>query len=66
MITGYGSDTVVLSMSEDAYLGDAQFTVAVDGVQLGGTFTTTALHAFGTSQTFTFMGEWEWGRMPSP
>ena len=45
-------------MSEDAYLGDAQFTVAVDGVQLAGTFTTTALHAFGTSQTFTFMGEW--------
>ena len=27
-------------------------------VQLGGTFTTTALHAFGTSQTFTFMGDW--------
>ena len=56
--TGSGSDTLVLSMSEDAYLGDAQFTVAVDGVQLGGTFTTTALHAFGTSQTFTFMGDW--------
>ena len=56
--TGSGSDTLVLSMSEDAYLGDAQFTVAVDGVQFGGTFTTTALHAFGTSQTFTFMGDW--------
>ncbi len=56
--TGSGSDTLVLSMSEDAYLGDAQFTVAVDGVQLAGTFTTTALHAFGTSQTFTFMGDW--------
>ncbi len=56
--TGSGSDTLVLSMSEDAYLGDAQFTVAVDGIQLAGTFTTTALHAFGTSQTFTFMGDW--------
>ncbi len=56
--TGSGSDTLVLSMSEDAYLGDAQFTVAVDGMQFGGTFTTTALHAFGTSQTFNFMGDW--------
>ena len=33
--TGNGSDTLVLSMSEDAYLGDAQFTVSVDGIQLG-------------------------------
>jgi uncharacterized protein (TIGR01370 family) len=58
---GNGSDMLVLSMSEDAYLGDAQFTVAVDGVQLAGTFTTTALHTFGTSQTFTFGGDWEVG-----
>ena len=40
----------MLSMSEDAYLGDAQFTVSVDGKQQGGTFTTTALHAAGVSQ----------------
>ncbi len=33
--TGTGSDTLILSMSEDAYNGDAQFTVAVDGTQLG-------------------------------
>ena len=56
--TGTGSDTIVLSMSEDAYNGDAQFTVAVDGTQLGGTFTTTALHASGASQNFTFDGDW--------
>ena len=56
--TGTGSDTIVLSMSEDAYSGDAQFTVAVDGTQLGGTFTTTALHAAGASQNFTFNGDW--------
>jgi uncharacterized protein (TIGR01370 family) len=55
---GSGSDTLVLSLSEDAYLGDAQFTVAIDGVQLAGTFTTTALHTFGTSQSFSFTGDW--------
>jgi hypothetical protein len=60
--TGAGSDTLVLSISEDAYLGDAQFTVAIDGKQLGGTFTTTALHASGTSQSFTFKGDFGAGQ----
>jgi hypothetical protein len=55
--TGSGADTLVLSVSEDAYLGNAQFTVAVDGKQLGGTFTATALHATGASQPFTFKGD---------
>ena len=59
--TGSGSDTLVLSMSEDAYQGDAQFTVAVDGKQLAGTFTATALHATGASQSFTFKGDWAAG-----
>jgi hypothetical protein len=59
--TGTGSDTLVLSMAEDAYNGDAQFTVAVDGTQLGGTFTTTALHASGASQDFVFKGDWAAG-----
>ncbi len=56
--TGTGSDTLVLGISEDAYQGDAQFTVSVDGKQLGGTFTTTASHASGVSQSFTFKGGW--------
>ena len=59
--TGTGSDTLVLSMSEDAYQGDAQFTVAIDGKQLGGTFTTTALHTAGVSQNFIFKGDWAIG-----
>ena len=59
--TGTGSDTLVLSMSEDAYQGDAQFTVAIDGKQLGGTFTTTALHAAAVRQNFTFKGDWAIG-----
>ena len=56
--TDTGADTLVLSMSEDAYLGDAQFTVAVDGEQLGGTFTATALLSDGASQDFIFKGDW--------
>src|SRR5437763_1826896 len=44
-------------MSEDAYQGDAQFTVAIDGKQIGGTLTTTASHAAGVTQTFTFKGD---------
>ena len=59
--TGTGSDTLVLSMSEDAYQGDAQFTVAIDGKQLGGTFTTTALHTAAVSQNFIFKGDWAIG-----
>ena len=60
--TGTGSDTLVLSMSEDAYQGDAQFTVALDGKQLGGTFTATASHSAGASQDFTFNGDFGAGQ----
>jgi beta-glucanase (GH16 family) len=60
--TGTGSDTLVLGMSEDAYQGDAQFTVSVDGKQLGGTFTATASHAAGASQDFTFNGNFGTGQ----
>jgi Ca-dependent carbohydrate-binding module xylan-binding/Cellulase (glycosyl hydrolase family 5) len=56
--TGNGSDTLVLSISEDAYKGDAQFTVSVDGKQLAGTFTATASHAAAANQSFTFKGDW--------
>ena len=55
--TGSGSDSLVLSMSEDAYQGDAQFTVSVDGQQQGD-FTVTASHAAGSTETFTFDGNW--------
>jgi len=53
---GIGSDTLVLNLSEDAYLGDAQFTISVDGVQLGTAQSVTALHGSGQSQAFTFKG----------
>ena len=56
-VTGAGSDTLVIKLSEDAYKGDAQFTVQVDGKQLGGTFTATTLHSSGGSQAFAFAGD---------
>ncbi len=48
---GSGSDTLSLQVSEDAWNGDAQFTVSIDGRQIGGTQTATASHAAGQTQT---------------
>jgi len=53
---GTGPDSLVLQVSEDAYKGDAQFTVSVDGKQIGGTQTAMASHASGADQTFTVKG----------
>ncbi len=44
LTVGSGSDKLMLSISEDAYQGDAQFTVSVDGRQIGGTLTAHAAH----------------------
>ena len=52
-------DTLVLGLAEDAYQGDAQFTVTVDGVPLSAAAqTVTASHAAGAQQQFTFTGNW--------
>ena len=53
--------TLVLTASEDAWRGDAQFTVKVDGVQVGGVNTVTASRGDGRSQDFTFNGNWAAG-----
>jgi len=58
---GSGPDTLVLKISEDAYQGDAQYTVKVDGVQMGGTFTAQTLHSTGQSDTLTLNGDWSPG-----
>lgn len=52
------ADTLALSVSEDAWQGDAQFTVAIDGSTIGGVHTATASHAAGASQPFSFTGRW--------
>jgi hypothetical protein len=59
---GSGSDTLALKVSEDAYQGNAQFVVSVDGKQVGGTQTATASHAAGQSQTFDVMGTFAAGK----
>ena len=59
---GTGSDALVVTVNEDAYQGDAQFTVSVDGTQVGGTQTTTALRGSGQTQAFTFKGGWGSGQ----
>lgn len=53
---GSGSGTLTLHMSEDAYGGDAQFTVAVDGTPVGGVRTVAALHGAGQSQAVVLTG----------
>ena len=53
---GSGPDSIVLDVSEDAWQGDAQFTVSVDGHQIGGTETATASHAAGQTQALTLEG----------
>ncbi|MDB5406516.1 MAG: Hemolysin-type calcium-binding protein [Rhodospirillales bacterium] len=54
--TPSGSDTLVLHLSEDAYNGDAQFTVALDGVTLGSPTAVSVLHSTGQFQDFTYSG----------
>ncbi len=53
-----GADTLVISVSEDAYQGDAQYTVLVDGTQVGGDYTATALHGNGATQKLSLSGNW--------
>jgi beta-glucanase (GH16 family) len=61
-LIGSGSDTLALTVSEDAYLGNAQFTVSINGVQQGGMLTATAADATpytplpAQSQVFDFKG----------
>src|SRR4029077_15730843 len=55
LIFDTGPDELTLRVSEDAWLGDAQFIVTVNGHQLGDVQTVTASHAAGQSQTITLL-----------
>ncbi len=57
-VAGSGTDTLQLSLSEDAWQGDAQAVITVDGKAVGSTVTVTAAHAQGKSQTVTLTGQW--------
>lgn len=49
-----GASTLSLSLAEDAWQGNAQVSVAIDGTTIGAPQTVTALHSGGDAQTFTF------------
>ncbi|MDQ2762734.1 MAG: hypothetical protein M3Y22_04380, partial [Pseudomonadota bacterium] len=53
---GTGPDMLAAGISEDAWNGNAQFTLAVDGKQIGGTQTASAPHVSKQSQPFHLLG----------
>ncbi|WP_240048348.1 carbohydrate-binding domain-containing protein [Crenalkalicoccus roseus] len=55
---GAGADTLVLQVSQDSYLGDALYTVRVNGRQVGEVFAATAERASGASDTVVLRGDW--------
>ena len=57
-----GADTLVLNVAEDAYAGDAQFTVSVDGKAVAGTYTATTLRSSGKTQAVAIQGNWGAGQ----
>ena len=58
---GTGPDTLVLRISQDYWQADAQYSVSVDGHQVGGTFTAGAVHGAVESDTLTLKGDWAAG-----
>lgn len=51
-------NTLTLRLSEDAWHGDAKFTVSVNGQQIGSTMSASALHGTGDSNVFVLAGHW--------
>jgi hypothetical protein len=58
---GSGSDTLMLKISQDAWQGNATYTISVDGKQVGGTLTAGASHAAGLDDVITVKGNWSAG-----
>jgi len=58
---GSGSDSIDMWIAEDAYLGNAQFTISVNGTQIGGTYTATAIHTLGQGQEFILKDNFQAG-----
>jgi hypothetical protein len=52
---------ITVLVSEDYYQGNAQFTVSVDGQQVGGTQTATAIHGQGQTQALVLPGPYALG-----
>ncbi len=58
---GSGPDTLVLHVSQDAFRGDAEYAVSVDGARVGGVFAASALRSAGEHDTLTLRGAWGGG-----
>ena len=54
--TGSAPDTLTLTVSEDAWQGNAEFSISVDGESLADNVTVTALHNTGNWEPITFNG----------
>jgi Ca2+-binding RTX toxin-like protein len=57
LTVGTGPDALVLRMSQEYFQGDAEYVVRVDGKQVGGTLTASALKGAG-ADTVTVRGDW--------
>ncbi|MCC7282742.1 MAG: hypothetical protein IT556_10190, partial [Acetobacteraceae bacterium] len=55
---GSGADTLVLKISQDFWKEAAQYTISVNGTQLGGTLKAAAIKAYGQTDTITIKGDW--------
>ena len=55
---GSGSSVITLAMNEDVYQQNAQFVVSVDGAQIGGTQTVTAIAGDDQTEFFNLEGNW--------
>ncbi|MBS0558673.1 MAG: hypothetical protein JSR21_01320 [Proteobacteria bacterium] len=51
-------DMLTLRINEDAWNGDAQFIVRVDGTQVGGTLSADVLRSTGDTGVFSLTGNW--------
>lgn len=60
LYAGTGNDVLVLRISQDYHKAAAQYTVRVDGIQIGSTFSASAKHGV-ASDTLTLRGEWAVG-----
>ncbi|MDO9709700.1 carbohydrate-binding domain-containing protein [Paracraurococcus lichenis] len=56
-----GADTLVINLSQDAWQGDARFTVAIDGQQVGGESAAATAHGAGTD-ALTLHGDFAGGQ----
>nr|WP_264185648.1 carbohydrate-binding domain-containing protein [Roseicella aerolata] len=58
---GSGADSLVLNIAQDAWKGDAQYTISVNGKQVGGTLTASALRSGDQDDIITVKGNFAAG-----